>query len=30
MTLVNADSWAYFCGDLAGTIPKSAIRIALR
>ena len=27
--LVNADSWAYFCGDVLGAVPKSAVREAL-
>ena len=25
----NADSWAYFCGDVLGHVPKSAVREAL-
>lgn len=25
----NADSWAYFCGDVLGSVPKSAVREAL-
>lgn len=27
--LINADSWAYFCGDLLGAVPKSAVTEAL-
>lgn len=27
--LINADSWAYFCGDLLGAVPKSAVKEAL-
>ncbi len=27
--LINADSWAYFCGDVLGAVPKSAVREAL-
>lgn len=27
--LNNADSWAYFAGDLVGAIPKNAIKKAL-
>lgn len=25
----NADSWAYFCGDVLGNVPKSAVKAAL-
>jgi hypothetical protein len=27
--LINADSWAYFCGDVLGAVPKSAVKEAL-
>jgi hypothetical protein len=27
--LVNADSWAYFCGDVLGAVPKAAVKKAL-
>jgi hypothetical protein len=27
--LINADSWAYFCGDILGAVPKSAVDEAL-
>ena len=27
--LVNADSWAYFCGDVLGAVPRSAVKEAL-
>lgn len=27
--LINADSWAYFCGDILGAVPKSAVEEAL-
>ena len=29
MALINADSWAYFCGDVLGAVPKSAVKEAL-
>jgi hypothetical protein len=29
MALVNADSWAYFCGDVLGAVPKAAVKAAL-
>lgn len=28
--IINADSWAYFCGDTVGAVPKSAILAALK
>ncbi|HEY9024118.1 MAG TPA: M35 family metallo-endopeptidase [Burkholderiaceae bacterium] len=27
--LINADSWAYFCGDVLGAVPKAAVKEAL-
>lgn len=27
--IINADSWAYFCGDVLGSVPKSAMTEAL-
>lgn len=27
--IINADSWAYFCGDVLGSVPKSAMNEAL-
>lgn len=27
--IINADSWAYFCGDVLGAVPKAAVKSAL-
>lgn len=29
LAIINADSWAYFCGDVLGSVPKAAVKSAL-